>query len=123
MKLLASPLRTVRDSTAETINVTTTPIITTITKEPAAARDAKTGGNEAVTKIVASIIRVGKRPLQGMKLLVRIAISRSCDESITRAAMTPAALPPNPMLILNACLPCVPAFLKNRSILKAMRGK
>ena len=71
MKLLASPLRTVRDSTAETINVTTTPIITTITKELAAARDAKTGGNEAVTKIIASIMHNQSRetPIAGHEVV------------------------------------------------------
>ena len=41
---------------------------------PAAANEANAGGNAAPTKIVASMISVGKRPLQGTKLLVRIAI-------------------------------------------------
>ena len=39
----------------------------------------------------------GKRPLQGTRLFVRIAISRSRGLSMMRHPMTPAALHPNPM--------------------------
>ena len=52
----------------------------------------------AVTKnIVIIAIIVGNRPLQGTKLLVRIAISRSRGESIIRHPVTPQALQPNPI--------------------------
>ena len=40
---------------------------------------------------------VGNLPLQGIKLLVRMAISRSRGESIIRQPVTPAALQPKPM--------------------------
>lgn len=42
-------------------------------------------------------IRVGNLPLQGTKLLVKIAIKRSRGESIILQPTIPAALQPNPM--------------------------
>ena len=90
---------------ADTISVVAAPINTIRTKEPAAAMAANAGGNAAATKIVASIINVGHLPLQGMKLLVRMAISLSLGESITLQATTPAALQPSPMLMVKACFP------------------
>ena len=42
-------------------------------------------------------IIVGKRPLQGTKLLVSIAIIRSLGESMILQPTTPAALQPNPI--------------------------
>lgn len=39
----------------------------------------------------------GKRPLQGIKLLVRMATSRSRGESMIRQPVTPTALQPRPM--------------------------
>jgi len=74
-------------------------------------------------KIVASMINVGKRPLQGTKLFVRMAISRSRGESITRVAVTPAALQPKPIAIVSACLPWAPDLRKSQSRLKATRGR
>ena len=65
-------------------------------------------GTSAPTKIVAIRICVGQRPLQSEKLFVMMAINRSRGLSITRAATTPAALQPNPMHIVKACLPCAP---------------
>ena len=47
----------------------------------------------------------GKRPLQGTKLLVSIAIIRSRGESIILHPVTPTALHPKPMHIVKACLP------------------
>ena len=46
--------------------------------------------------IEAIVIRNGKRPLQGTKLLVSIAINLSLGESIILVPTTPAALQPNP---------------------------
>ena len=63
-----------------------TPINTTPTTVPAAMKEVNAGGKDAATKTVASIIKVGKRPLHGTKLLVRMAIKRSRGESITRVA-------------------------------------
>jgi len=42
-------------------------------------------------------IRVGKRPLQGTKTLVIVAINLSLGESMILQPITPAALHPNPM--------------------------
>ena len=76
-----------------------------------------------MTKIVAKAIKVGKRPLQGTKALVMVATNRSLGESMMRQDVTPAALQPNPIHIVNACLPWAHAFLKKRSRLKAIRGR
>lgn len=57
-------------------------------------------------------ISVGKRPLQGTKLFVIIAISRSRGESMIRQPTIPAALHPNPMHIVRLCLPHALHFLK-----------
>lgn len=46
-------------------------------------------------------IKVGKRPLQGTKLFVIMAIRRSLGESIIRHPTIPAALHPNPIQIMN----------------------
>ena len=68
-------------------------------------------------------IRSGKRPLQGTKLFVNIAISLSLGESIMRHPIIPQALQPNPMHIVSDCFPWQPHFLKIPSKLKAIRGK
>ena len=88
----ASPRRTVRESALETSSVNSTPMRTMASTAPAAAMETNTPENCAPTKIVASTISVGKRPLQGMKLLVRMAMSRSRGESMTRVAMTPGGV-------------------------------
>src|SRR5512143_501266 len=113
----------VRESSQETSRVKNTPISTTPTTEPAAANEATAGGKAAATNTVASMIRVGKRPLQGTKLLVRMAIRRSRGESITRVEITPAALQPKPIAMVKDCLPWAPAFLNSQSRLKATRGR
>ena len=73
--------------------------------------------------MVDSAINVGNRPLHGTKLFVMVAISLSLGESMILQAITPAALHPNPMHMVSACLPCAQAFLKKPSRLKATRGK
>ena len=74
-------------------------------------------------QMVMTAIKVGKRPLQGTKLLVRIASSRSRGESMIRHPTTPAALQPKPMHMVRACLPQAQHFLKCLSRLKATRGR
>ena len=59
----------------------------------------------AAKKSEAMAMRVGKRPLHGTKVLVRMAISRSRGDSMMRVEITPAALHPKPMAIVRACLP------------------
>ena len=61
--------------------------------------------------------------LHGTKLLVKIAINLSLGESIILAPLTPTALHPNPMHIVNACLPQAQHFLNAQSKLKAILGK
>ena len=68
-------------------------------------------------------IRVGNRPLQGTKLLVIIAMSRSRGELMMRQLIMPAALQPKPIVIVRACFPQAQHFLKYLSRLKATRGK
>ena len=62
--------------------------------------------------MVITAIKIGKRPLQGTKLFVIVAIILSRGESIIRVPTTPATLHPNPIHIVSACLPHAPAFLK-----------
>ena len=50
-------------------------------------------------------ISAGNRPLQGTKLLVSIAISRSLGESMMRQPVIPAALQPKPIAIVRDCFP------------------
>lgn len=50
-----------------------------------------------IKNMVMIAIMVGKRPLQGTKLLVIIAMRRSLGESIIRQPTIPAALQPKPM--------------------------
>jgi hypothetical protein len=66
-------------------------------------------------------MRVGKRPLQGTKALVTMAMSRSRGLWMIRHPMTPQALHPNPMHIVKLCLPWAPAFWKKlaEDIIKA----
>ena len=66
---------------------------------------------------------VGNFPLHGMKLLVRIATSRSLLESMMRHPVTPAALQPSPMHMVNACFPQARQDWKHLSKLKAIRGR
>ena len=73
--------------------------------------------------IVAIDIRKGNLPLQGTKLLVKIAINLSRGESMILQPTQPAALQPKPMHIVSACFPVVQAFLKKLSKLKAILGK
>ena len=68
-------------------------------------------------------IKIGNLPLQGMKLLVKIAISRSLGESIILAPITPTALQPKFIIMVKACLPHEAHFLNKPSKLKATLGK
>lgn len=72
---------------------------------------------------IATVIKKGKRPLQGTKLLVKMETNFSRGESIILQPTTPAALQPNPMHMVNACFPELQAFLKHLSKLKAILGK
>lgn len=54
--------------------------------------------------MVTKAIKIGSRPLQGVKLLVKMAINRSRGESIMRQPVTPAALQPNAMQMVDISL-------------------
>ena len=73
--------------------------------------------------IVEIVIKNGNLPLHGTKAFVSIEISFSRGESIILQPVTPQLLQPNPIHIVNACFPELPAFLKNLSKLNAIRGK
>ena len=66
---------------------------------------------------------VGNLPLHGTKLFVTIAIKRSRGESIILQPTIPAALQPNPIHIVSACLPQAEHRLNDLSKLYATRGK
>ena len=79
--------------------------------------------NIPAKNIVIIAIKVGKRPLHGTKLLVIMAMSLSLGESIILHPTIPAALHPNPMHIVRACLPHAHDFLKKLSRLNATLGR
>ena len=68
-------------------------------------------------------MRAGNRPLQGTKLLVSTAISRSRGDSIILQPVTPQALQPKPIHMVRDCLPCAPQHLKAWSRLNAILGR
>ena len=70
-------------------------------------RDAKTVDLLPTKKMVMTETKSGNRPLQGIKLLVKVAIKRSRGESMILHPTTPAALQPSPMHIESACFPQV----------------
>lgn len=85
--------------------------------------EVKGDSPEPTKNMLMIIISVGNRPLQGTKLLVKIAIRRSLGESIIRQPSTPTALQPNPIHMVRACLPQAQHFLKGLSKLNATLGK
>ena len=56
-------------------------------------------------------------------LLVMTAINLSLGLSMIRVAITPAALHPNPIIMLRDCFPWAPALRNRLSRLKATRGR
>ena len=92
-----TPFRTVTESSHDARSVAPTPASITPSSIRADARERPRPHSEAVKNIVIIEIRDGKRPLQGTKLFVRIAIRRSRGESMMRQPVTPAALHPKPM--------------------------
>ena len=89
----------------------------------AADKDEKNPAALLTKNIPITAIRIGNLPLQGTRLFVIIAIIRSLLESIIRQPTTPAALHPNPIHIVSACLPQVLHFLNGLSRLYATLGR
>jgi hypothetical protein len=119
----ASPLSIVRASAHETTKVKSTPNIATATTANDENKPAIYSGTNEPMKIVAIRICVGQRPLHMAKLFVTMAIRRSRGLSMMRKDITPAALQPKPIAMVNDCLPCAPTFLKMLSRLKATLGR
>ena len=109
----AFPFNSVWESRAEHPRVAAT--ASTIIPESTNAVATEPPITEPVTKNMEIMaISVGNFPLQGIKALVSMAISRSRSESIIRHPTTPAALHPNPIHMKRETaplsLPASPAF-------------
>ena len=105
MKEEGIPLRTVADSSQENSRAEKTAVRTAAVKHRAAVTEAAFPAALAAKNKVIKVIRAGKRPLQGIKALVRIPIRRSRGESMIRHPITPAALQPSPMAMVRHCFP------------------
>ena len=117
-----TPFKTVTDKSFDAKNVIKIPKRIIKSKTNALENDSIIPVDE-ITNIEIRDISVGKRPLHGTKLLVKIAISLSLGESIILHPTTPAALHPNPIHIVSACFPQALHFLKHLSRLNAILGR
>lgn len=113
----------VADRSRDTQKVMTTPRRMTPVSITAASSDFPGPAFTPTKNMLIIAMRVGNRPLQGTKLLVRMAISRSLGESMIRQPTIPAALHPKPIHMVRACLPQARAFWKAWSSTKATRGR
>ena len=77
---------------------------TQVSKKADSAFEEKSLAVPAKNMVIKAMM-AGKRPLQGTKLLVRMAISRSLGESMMRQPVTPAALQPKPIQRVSPCFP------------------
>ena len=93
------------DRALETAKVINTPRTMNIVRSRADKRDSKAPPDTPTKNMDIMAIRVGNLPLQGTKLLVIMAMIRSLGESMMRHPTIPAALHPNPMHMVRACLP------------------
>ena len=105
MKEDGTPFKMVFDSIFDTIKVANTPsTITPVIVSVAMKLCRRLLAAPAINMVVIAM-SVGNLPLQGTRKFVIIAINLSLGESIILQPMTPAALHPKPMHIVNACLP------------------
>lgn len=123
VKLEGIPLRNVLDSNLEIINVITTPNMIILVRINADIIDLNGPESDPTKNMAITEISMGNLPLQGTKLFVIIAINLSLGESIILHPIIPAALHPNPIHIVSACLPQALDFLKKLSRLKAILGR
>ena len=100
-----TPFNMVLDNKRDTRKVMNTPNKMTAVSKSVEAIDWSGPAKEPAKNIVMIAMSVGNRPLQGTKLLVIIAISRSLGESMIRHPTIPAALHPNPIHMVKACFP------------------
>ena len=122
MKAEGSPLNRVWDSSQEDARVMATAARMRRVRAAADAREEAAVPARMKNREI-MVNRVGSRPLQGRKALVRMAMSRSLGESMIRQPVTPTALQPKPMAMVRHCLPQARHFWKARSMLKAARGR
>lgn len=118
-----SPLSNVLDNIFDTINVKNMPSKITKHKISTLKNDENIPAFAPIKNIVIIDISVGNLPLHGTKLFVNIAINRSLGESIILHPVTPHALQPKPIHIVNACFPQAQHFLNVLSKLNAILGK
>ena len=97
------PFKRVLESSFVTAKVATIPKRIISVKSKAESKDEYM--LDVTKNIVSTDIKIGNLPLHGTKLFVRIANSLSLGESIILQPTTPAALQPNPIHIVNDCLP------------------
>lgn len=90
-------MSSVADSMRDTAKVISMPSSITPVSSRAEDKEALSPPDWDTKNMDITAMRVGKRPLQGTKLLVMTAMSRSRGESIMRQPVTPTALHPNPM--------------------------
>ena len=114
------PFRTVLDKRRDIRSVITIPSTITAVSMSAEMTDELPPKEK---NIVIIAISVGKRPLQGTKQFVNMAMRRSRGESMMRQPVTPQALQPKPIIIVRHCLPHACARRNALSILNAMRGR
>ncbi len=105
MKAEGMPFRSVTESSQVTASVMPIPRRIIRVSSSAQRKEDQRPLDIPAKKIAISAIRVGNLPLQGTKLLVRMARRRSLSESMIRQPVTPAALQPNPMAMHSACFP------------------
>ena len=117
------PLRKVADKNLDTTRVIPIPMSTTTIITKVATRELNWLFINPPINIEEIAMSRGKRPLQGTKLLVIMAIRRSLGDSIIRHDIIPAALHPNPMHMVSDCLPWAPERLKKLSRLNATLGR
>lgn len=97
MKEEGIPFNTVMERTLETAKVMHTPRTMNRVRSRADSMESKAPPDTPTKNMEIMAIRVGNLPLQGTKLLVIMAMSRSLGESMMRQPTMPAALHPNPI--------------------------
>ena len=117
------PFRRVLDNTLDATKVMQIPRRMTKARQKAPRSEADSPVAPPAMKSERMVRIVGNLPLQGTKLLVRMAMMRSLGESMILHPVTPTALQPKPIHIVRACFPQAQHFLKQRSRLKATRGR
>ena len=115
MKEEGIPFNTVMERTLETAKVMHTPRTMNRVRSRADSMESKAPPDTPTKNMEIMAIRVGNLPLQGTKLLVIMAMSRSLGESMMRQPTMPAALHPNPIHMVKACLPQAWQLLKGLS--------